>query len=97
MPLYEYKCATCEIVSEEVKSYEDRFTVVKCLMCNGDMQRAFMTAPAQQNVSLPDGTKRKGFSDMKEAAKLEAEAMDSRPEERKRLESEVKKLRLVKV
>jgi len=48
------------------------------------------------NTALPDGTKRKGFQDLKEAAKLNALAMDSKPNERKLIEQEVQKLTEVK-
>lgn len=65
-------------------------------MCGAATKRAFRTAPGQMNTALPDGTKRKGFADLKEAAKLEAEAMDSRPKERSAITAEVTKLRTPK-
>jgi len=96
MAIYEYKCRQCQITYDEYREFDNRFLPGKCDMCGAGTERAFMSAPGQMNVALPDGSKRKGFSDLKEAAKLEAEAMDSRADERKRIESEVKKLRLVK-
>lgn len=96
MPIYDLKCKACNINYEEFKSYEDRFLPGKCEMCGGQTERAFNNAPSQMNIALPDGFKRKGFSDLKEAAKLESEAMDSRADERKRLTDEVKRLRVVK-
>jgi hypothetical protein len=47
-------------------------------------------------VGLPDGTKRKGFQDLKEAANLEITKGDVRPERRGAIEREIKKLRSIK-
>lgn len=96
MPTYDYKCVDCEIVVTEYKNYEDRDVPSICSFCGGSKKRLFKTAPGQMNTALPDGTPRKGFADLKEAAKLEAEAFDSKPAERKRIEKEVAKLRETK-
>jgi hypothetical protein len=43
-------------------------------------------------VALPDGTKRKGWDKLKEAAKLNVEASTSKGESRKEIQAEIKKL-----
>lgn len=96
MPSYQYKCAECDIVYTEFRTYEERDLGGQCDLCHVPMKRVFLSAPGQMNVALPDGTKRPGFSDLKEAAKLEADAFDSRPTERKLLEGEINKLRGIK-
>lgn len=96
MPNYDYKCTGCEITVVEFRSYEERDLGGQCDICHAPRVRAFNSAPGQMNTALPDGTKRKGFETLKEAAKLEAESFDSRPAERKILEGEINKLRGIK-
>lgn len=95
-PMYEYQCDDCDLISTEFRSYEERDLGGQCDLCHNPLKRVFNSAPAQLNIALPDGTKRRGFSDLKEAAKLEADAMDSRPAERKKITAEVIKLRELK-
>lgn len=92
MPMYEYTCEDCDITVAEFRTYEERHLGGQCDLCHRPMRLAFITAPGQLNTALPDGAKRKGFTDLKEAAKLNAEAMDSRPADRKALLKEVDKL-----
>lgn len=96
MPHFEYQCESCEIIYTEFRSYEERDLGGQCDLCHNPLRRLFRTAPGQMNTALPDGTKRKGFQDLKEAAKLNALAMDSKPNERKLIEQEVQKLTEVK-
>lgn len=96
MPTYEYQCDSCKIIYTEFRSYEERDLGGQCDLCHQPLKRVFTSAPAQLNIALPDGTKRKGFTDLKEAAKLNALAMDSRPKERKLIMEEVQKLTEVK-
>lgn len=93
MPVYEYTCPTCEIDYVEFRPYEERDTAGKCDACLGDTTRAWRTAPGQMGTALPDGVKRKGFAELKEAAKLENTAFNSRPKDRPAIMKEVQKLR----
>lgn len=94
--MYEFQCVNCLTVINEFRKYEDRDRTAVCFFCEHAMKRIFKSAPGQMNVALPDGTKRKGFQELKEAAKLETEAMDNRPEERNRIMKEVNKLKKTK-
>lgn len=96
MPNYDYKCTGCEITVVEYRSYEERDLGGQCDICHSPRARAFFSAPGQMNTALPDGTARKGFAQLKEAAKLEEQAFDSKPAERKMITEEVNKLRGIK-
>jgi putative FmdB family regulatory protein len=41
MPMYEYGCAKCEVVAEEIRDVEKRNDPLTCPECGGEMKREF--------------------------------------------------------
>jgi hypothetical protein len=69
----------------------------RCPACGtSDWVARTPSAPMVLNASLPDGLKRKGFSDQIESLRIEAESYDKPPMERQKHQHEIKKLRSVK-
>jgi hypothetical protein len=89
-------CAQCGLSSALVVEREEKDDSWECPDCGGEMKRAFLTPPAIMQRSFPDGTKRTGFQDLKEALRLESEAYDMPVNRRAEIGREIKKLRAVK-
>lgn len=71
-----------------------------CLDCSEnagptEWQRVFQ-APMNMERALPDGTKRKGFADMKEAARLKVDAAGMDHRKRGDINAEIRKLESIK-
>lgn len=49
-------------------------------------------APMQMKASFPDGHKRKGWTDLKESARLEKAAAIARPETKREIKAEIRKM-----
>jgi hypothetical protein len=97
MPNYDIECADCQTISIEFRKYEDRDNPGVCNMCLGPTNKVYRTAPNGMFTALPDGTRRnEGYQRLKEAAKLEKEAANTRPERRKEINQEMNKLRSTK-
>jgi hypothetical protein len=92
------QCVECgEIEWAVLIEREERDNLFICPACGKiAMKRALLSAPAQMNVALPDGVKRKGFSQMVEAAKLEAASYDLPPEKRGDFNKAIHDLKKVK-
>ena len=68
----------------------------ECEGCQAlDWQRVF-ESPMVASASLPDGTKRKGWADMKEAAKLECIKADLPQHKRGDVQKQINILKAVK-
>jgi hypothetical protein len=69
-----------------------------CEVCDSHEWERALSTPSFTRVSYLDGQRKneKGWSDMKKSVKLEREALNKPPEERKRYAKEIRKLREVK-
>lgn len=92
MPSYDYKCTTCEQKFIEVVKYDQREDKQLCPDCGTSTGVYCISAPNITRASYVDGTKRKGFSEMKEAAKLNREAAHSGTEKRREIEKEIRRM-----
>ncbi len=90
MPNYEYTCDQCETVTIHFRSFERRHEKAECL-CGAEASYT-ISAPALMQASYPDGTRRKGFQDMREAAKLSTEAASAKQGTKKEIAGEIRKL-----
>ena len=83
MPNYDYQCPNCETVVVEFNDYEDRDWPLPCDNCGYAMARVFITPPQVRTEKLSrtfvDGTKRKGFEDIRKVAELEVEKVNTNP------------------
>jgi hypothetical protein len=95
MATYQFHCEECGHVTDQYFRYEERPTHVPCEICQQAAEYR-IGAPLVMNASLPDGTKRKGFADLKEAAKLHVEALDKPPADRVGYYNEMRKLQSIK-
>ena len=76
MTMYDFRCNSCLIQFEDNVKYEDRDVVgaALCPQCSGmDTARIWVTAPSLMQVAYPDGFKRPGWAEVKEAARLKVE------------------------
>jgi len=87
------KCQDCELVWNELVERElentAKFTCPNC----GGLGKKTVSAPTVLKATYPDGTKRDGFRDMKEALKLESEMYNKHYDKRKEYQDEIKKLK----
>lgn len=91
MPTYEFKCETCESITAEQFPMATRPSKVTCA-CGGTANY-MISIPNVMNVALPDGTKRRGFAELREASRLNrAMAGTSDGESKKEMEKELRKL-----
>lgn len=90
--LYCPECNTrsWDTVPKTEASYETRWDCPDCGTV-ASLKR-IPSAPRVAKASFPDGYKRAGFQDLKEAAKLEIEKSSYRPEERGKIVSEINRL-----
>ena len=92
MPTYTYVCEKCEHVTDSFHKLSDpRPEQVPCEQC-GDPARFRISAPMVMQVALPDGTKRKGWQDLREASKLNRQRAEASDSTRKEMTQEIKKL-----
>ena len=91
-PTYTYRCEQCDHVTDGFyRLSETRPDQVPCESC-GEQAQYTLAAPLVMRASYPDGTKRKGFGDLKEASKINKMiAQTDDPEARKVLKKELKK------
>lgn len=93
---YEWQCSECEVVVEiqrpiaECNTPPDR--EVACLCEQSQWKRVFSMPMVVGKASYLDGQKRPGWQDLKEAAKLEKEAANSRQDKKKEIAAEIRKL-----
>ncbi len=72
MPTYDYSCEECDLFWDTNVPYEDREKQL-CGEC-GTLAKYHFPKGGIMKASYPDGHKRKGFAEMKEARKLEIQA-----------------------
>lgn len=74
--MYCWKCLGCELTTEVQRPIQDRALPPDepCTECTGtDWQRVY-ESPMVMHVALPDGTKRKGWAEVRESANLQKQA-----------------------
>lgn len=79
---YEYECIVCEVFEDRQVPYlvrDEQF----CTTCENPLVRQFPT-PGVTRASYVDGTRRKGWAEMREASKLNREAAGSMSTDTKR-------------
>lgn len=89
MPNYEYTCLDCGSVTIESHRWESRPETITCA-CGGNGEYRVAMPNVVGKASYLDGTKR--FQDLKEANKLTREAANSRPEQKKEIAQEIRKM-----
>jgi hypothetical protein len=92
MPNYEYYCGNCDAVTIHASPYSSRPDKVECA-CGGEGHYTISSPNINGKASFLDGHKRKGWKDMKEIGNLKVAAAGSRPETRKEIVNEIKKLK----
>jgi predicted nucleic acid-binding Zn ribbon protein len=98
MPSYKsvtYLCGECAHSWGELVERDKEHEVMPCPICCGEA-RVTISAVTVLKASYPDGTKREGFAELKEASKLEAEMFNKKPEDRGELKKAVKDLKSTK-
>lgn len=98
MPTYVYNCSICDLDTEHILSISqlDTFTA-PCEVC-GELTKRMIRAPMIMKASVPDGTKREGFLELKEAARLEVDRanLDPRTQAHKDIGKEIQNLKTLK-
>ena len=89
------RCEECDLVTDILIDRDEQGGTWGCPDCGGPMSKT-LSAPNFTRVSYVDGTKRKGFSEMKEAVKLEREMMDLPANKREGHQRAIKKLKETK-
>lgn len=100
MPIYEWDCGACGSRHEVMKPTAERDNPPdqECEDCGEETWEKVLSAPNHTRVSYLDGQRKneKGWTDMKKSVKLEREALNKPPEERKKYAKEIRKLREIK-
>lgn len=98
MPTYIYNCSTCDLDTEHILSISQLDSFISpCEVC-GEPTKRVIRAPMIMKASVPDGTKREGFLELKEAARLEVTkaTMDPRSQEYSDIGKEIQNLKTLK-
>jgi hypothetical protein len=68
-----------------------------CAACGHDVLEKLLPIPSlyglEGSASFLDGTRRKGFAEVREASKLETQMMDTHPAKRADMQKEISKLK----
>lgn len=92
MPNYTYTCIVCESATEEFYKYIERPDSIQCA-CGGTAFHTITAVGLMVKEAYLDGTKRKGWSDLKEASKLNKEIGKAKNDtEKKQIANQIKKL-----
>lgn len=92
MPTYTYECRECESFTEDFYKFSDRPDTITCA-CGAVADHTITAVGLMTKEAYLDGTKRKGWGDMKEASKLNKESNVSKDaESRKQIASEIRKM-----
>lgn len=90
MPNYDYYCEPCHEDRILQVKYEQR-DMVDCPVCCEPMKRQ-VSMPMNLRASYPDGMRRKGWQDLKEASKLNVDAAGARAKEKAEIKKEIRKI-----
>lgn len=92
MPNYGFLCEDCGTVTEEFHKISGRPDGIVCA-CGGIAHHQISTPAIVGKASFLDGQRRKGWSDLKEASKLNVEAAGTKKQDtKKEIAKEIKKL-----
>jgi len=93
-PSYDYECLNCYYKFIASAPYEERDDSQKCPECElSESKRYYGKMPAFTRVTYVDGTKRKGFTELKRASELESEKSGLPPDERGPIQKEIDSLK----
>lgn len=91
-PTYEFHCEVCESITVEQFSMSARPDSIECV-CGGKSHYRISAPNLMLKEAMLDGTKRKGWAEMREASKLNKEIGLQRTEQdKKRIEHQIKRL-----
>ena len=91
-PNYTYSCNVCGSTTEEFFKYSERPDIITCA-CGGVANHTITAVGLMVKEAYLDGTKRKGWTEMKEASKLNKEKAVARDDKsRKEIAAQIKKL-----
>lgn len=95
--VFDWLCDTCQERCEWlVDTAEKDWDAPKpCKLCGDGISHKAPSGPPVQNASFVDGTKRKGFEDLKIAGKLESEKANLAPSKRYTIQKEIDKLKKI--
>lgn len=99
MPLYDYRCTECDVLTSEMRSMDERDIPPPCVSCGETTAMVrHIQAPGLMIQAMPDGMRRGDMKFMaaKEAVNLEASMMNMRPQDRGPIRKEIRKLKEVK-
>lgn len=88
------RCQDCDLVTDIIIDRDEQGGTWGCPECGGAMSKT-LSAPNITRASYVDGTKRKGFEDMKQAVRVEREMMDLPPEKRSEHKKAIKELKKI--
>lgn len=92
MPTYEFQCTVCDSVNVEQFRMAERPDHIEC-MCGGRANYLISMPNLIVKEAMLDGTRRKGFAELKEANKLNRVRDNVRDTtERKKIAEEIKRL-----
>lgn len=92
MPTYTFQCDECGSSTEEFYKYSERPETIQCA-CGGKASHTITAVGLMVKEAYLDGTKRKGFADLKEASKLNKEKARARDDSNRReLAAEIRKM-----
>ncbi len=94
MPNYDFLCQECGHTTVENYPHAERPAVVPCRACGSGNAQYRIAAANVMSVALPDGTKREGFAELREASKLNLESATAKPDRKKEIREEIKKMRV---
>jgi len=88
------RCEECDLVTDILIDRDEQGGTWGCPDCGGPMSKT-LSAPNFTRASYVDGTKRKGFSEHKEIARLESEAAELPPQKRGDIQKAINQLKKV--
>lgn len=92
MPNYSYQCTQCDSVTEEFYKYSERPDTTQCA-CGGVANHTITAVGLMVKEAYLDGTRRKGWADMKEASKLNKEIGKQKDDaSKKQIASQIRRL-----
>ena len=89
------RCEDCDLVTDILIDRDEQNGTWGCPECSGPMTKT-LSAPNITRASYVDGHKRKGFQEMKEAARIERQMLDLPPAQRGDATRAIKELKKIK-
>lgn len=92
MPTYLYICSLCSNELTMMIPFSEREDITMCDGCGHKTAELTIQAPSVMSIALPDGVKRKGWAEMREASKLNKQAGNLHGEAKKEIVREINKI-----